>query len=123
MVVFILFGLTGRGGWIIWILSIIVYYFIGRTAAKSQYEQQDGALDPGRGVVAAAKGAALITCSVSWAFVIIRAIIMQILGYIIIYSALDFILAVIMDFLAAIFMGNWAGKGFIKSTGTEPEIY
>lgn len=101
-----------RGDGIAWFLQLIVYFFVSRGAAESQYNSNIrwGGMEQLRGVQAAGLGAGLTASVLIWVYIIIRGIIRDAFGIIIIVEPISLFCFILVDVLIAMGLGAWGGK-------------
>jgi len=114
-----------RGGetdWdlLVWIIQLAVYYLAGRAAARRQAEAQRHTYEPGRGVVGAGVGASLTISGMMWLFIIIRGLVRDAMGMIIIMEPITFCGWIIFDVLLALGIGGLAGRAVFKQEQASP---
>jgi hypothetical protein len=110
-----------RGDWFAWLIQIVIYFFISRNAAESQYNDnlRSGSFEHLRGVKAAGLGAGLTTSALVWTYIIIRGIARDAMGILIIIEPFSFCLMIIVDVLVAMGLGAWGGNAVAKKYGVD----
>lgn len=114
-VVFLIFTLIdenmdNRTDSLVFLIQLAVFFFIGQSAAERQYYAQIEDPEPLEGVIGAGKGAALIVCTITWIFIIIRGIVRDSMGVFIFTDPVGLFFVILINFLIAIAIGTWAGK-------------
>ncbi len=97
-----------------WLLQLLLYVLVGRSAAQRQYDKQQMELNPLEGVVGAGTGAALITSLLTWLFILVRSIIVDAAGNSVLVEPISLCLMVFLDIVAAIGLGTWSGRSVAR---------
>lgn len=120
----ILILITGdvRGDVIAWFFQLVIYIFLPRNAAESQYNSniRQGGFEHLRGVQGAGVGAALTTSALVWAYIIIRGIIRDAFGIFVIVEPFSLCAGIVIDVLIAMGLGAAGGKAVAKKYGDRP---
>ena len=95
---------------LVWPISLFVYFVAARTAAQQHYDSQKHELHTLQGVQGAGMGAALITCLITWIFIVLRWFYLDATGYLILLEPITLCASIFFNFLIAIAIGNWGGK-------------
>ncbi len=101
----------------VWIIQCILFYVLARSAAESQYQFQATQIDDSdfyKGVNSAAIGAALLTWGIGWAFVIVRAFIQDLNGYVVAIDPAATFCSITITAFIALGLGILAGSNVIK---------
>jgi hypothetical protein len=114
LVLLLLFGGTNHGDILALIFQIFVYIFIGKAAAQKHYVLQRNEVNATRGVKGAGTGAALITSVLSWLFIIVRSVVRDAFGYVVLVDPVGLFCLMVVDVLIAMGIGSWAGKSVEK---------
>lgn len=114
LLVFFMNGARTNGDILVWVLQLLVYFFVGRTAAIQQAEAQENTYEPTKGIVGAGVGAPLIVAIMMWVFIIIRAFVRDAAGNFVFIEPLSFCGWIIIDVLLAIAIGRAAGSTIEK---------
>lgn len=109
LILLLIFQGSNSGDWIAFLLGWIVYFFLGQSAAETQYEQQKESLDATRGVRAAGVGAALVTSIIVWIYIIIRGIVRDAFGVFVLAEPISLFCAITVEVLIAMAIGSWSG--------------
>lgn len=110
-----------RGDGIAWLFQLVIYFFISRSAAESQYNGniRGGGFEHLRGVKGAGLGAGLITSVLVWAYIIIRGVIRDAFGIFILVEPFSLCIFIFTDVLIAIGLGAWGGASVAKKYGVD----
>lgn len=123
LILLLIFQGTNQGDFLAWIIQLFVYYFLGRTAAEKHYHVQRKEVEALRGVQASGTGAALVTSLLVWLYIILRGIIRDAIGFMILVEPLGLFCVVVIDVLIAMGLGSWGGKAIVKKHQTFIEPY
>lgn len=97
-----------------WLLQIFVYIFAAGSAAEAQYRRQMYDAEPFNGIPGAGVGAALITSLITWLFILVRAVILDASGAMVIVEPISLYCIVVLDVSAALGIGSWRGRQVLK---------
>lgn len=114
LIMLLLFGGTNQGDFLAWVIEWVVYYFIGRSAAYAQFNAQRDSAYASRGVKAAGTGAALITSLLVWLFILVRGIVRDAYGIIVLVDPIGLFLMIVIDISLAMGIGSWAGQSVLN---------
>lgn len=105
-----------NGDLIAWFLQIIIYFFISRSAAEVQYNQnqQRGEFEHLRGVKAAGLGAGLTTSVLVWLYIIIRGVLRDAFGVFIFVEPFSLFCLIAVDVSIAMALGSWGGSAVAR---------
>lgn len=109
--------LAGGESWgdlVAWILQIFIYFFAANSAAESQYHKQEMDSDPYNGIQGAGVGAAMITSVITWVFILIRAIVINATGSMVIVEPFSLYCIIVVDVALALAIGSWRGSSVLK---------
>jgi len=120
LAVFFMNGAETNGDLLVWVLQLVAYFFLGRIAAQQQAEIQQHTYEPTRGIVGAGIGAPLVTSILMWIFLIIRDVVRDALGNIVLLEPITFCGRIIVDVLLAMGIGGFAGRSVEKQYHTNP---
>lgn len=114
-----------RGDWISWLIQIIIYFFISRSAAEGQYKDnlRSGCFEHLRGVKAAGLGAGLTTSALIWIYIIIRGIVRDAMGIFIVIEPVSFCLMIVADVVLAMGLGAWGGNAVASKYSVDHESF
>lgn len=112
--VFFLNGADSHGDFLVWLLQLVMYYFLGRLAAKRQIELQRHTYEPSRGVIGAGIGAALVTSLGMWIYLILRDVMRSAFGVPIFFWPPLFCGWLMIDVLLALGIGRLAALSIYK---------
>jgi len=110
LILLLIFQGTNQGDWLAWIIELFIYFFAGYTAAQKHYDAQRDQVDALRGVQGAGTGAALITSLLTWLFVIVRGVVRDAIGFMVLVEPIVLFCIILVDVLIALGLGSWAGK-------------
>ena len=111
LILLLIFRGTNGGDLLGWFLAWFVYFMVGRMAAQAQYDnQRDEIQYPLRGVVDAGRGAAMVTCVIIWAFIIVRGVFRDAVGVFVFVEPVSLFFAIMVDFMIAMGLGSFGGK-------------
>ena len=114
LILLLIFQGTNQGDLLAWIIELFIYFFAGRAAAQRHYDAQRDEVDALRGVQGAGTGAALITSLLTWVFIIVRGIVRDASGFMVLVEPFGLFCMIIVDVLIALGLGSWAGKMVAK---------
>jgi len=114
LLVFFINGADPRGDGVVWILQVISYFFLGRLAASRQAEAQLYTYEPTRGIVGAGVGAPLVTSFLVWLYIIVRGLIQDAMGILVLVEPFSLCGWIFVDVLLALGIGNWMGRSVEK---------
>ena len=110
-----------RGDGISWFFQFIIYFFVSRAAAESQYNSniRGGGFEHLRGVKAAGLGAGLTASVLVWVYIIIRGVVRDALGIFIVIEPFSLCIGIFADVLIAMGVGAWSGSSVAKKHGVD----
>ena len=114
LAVFFMNGADTNGDIFVWFIQLFVYFLVGRIAASKQADGQEDSYEPTKGVAGAGVGAALVTATIMWVFIILRGIIRDAMGMYITIEPISFCGWIIIDILLALGIGRLAGRSIEK---------
>lgn len=114
LVLLLIFQGGNQGDFLAWIIQLFVYFLIGRAAAQKHYDAQMDEIDALRGVQGAGTGAALVTSILVWVFIILRGIVRDAIGFMVLVEPVGLFCLVMIDVLIALGLGSWAGKTVVR---------
>lgn len=120
LAVFFMNGADTDGDVLVWIIQLVVYLFLARIAANRQADIQTRSYEPARGVQGAAVGAPLTTSIVMWVFIILRGIVRDAMGMMIVIEPFSFCGWIVLDVLIALGIGGLAGRSIIRQRAADP---
>lgn len=123
LILLLIFRGTNQGDILAWIIQLLVYYFLGRAAAQKHYHAQQSEVDALRGVQGAGTGAALVTSLLTWIFIILRGVMRDASGFIVLVNPIGLFCMMVIDVLIAMGIGSWGGKAIVKKNQTFVEHY
>lgn len=105
-----------RGDGIAWFFQLVIYLFLPRNAAESQYNDniRGGGFEHLRGVQAAGLGAGLTTSVLVWVYLIIRGIVRDAFGIFIFVEPFSLCFFILVDILIAMGLGAAGGRSVAK---------
>ena len=110
LILLLIFQGTNQGDFLAWGIQLFIYFLIGRAAAQKHYDDHIDQLDALRGVQGAGTGAALVTSILVWVFIILRGIVRDATGFMVLVDPIGLFCIVVIDVLIALGLGSWAGK-------------
>lgn len=112
----LIFSGETSGDLIAWFLQVIVYFFISRSAAEAQYNQNQrrGEFEHLRGVRAAGLGAGLTTSVLVWLYIIIRGILRDAFGVFIFVEPVSLFCMIVVDVSIAMALGSQGGSAIAR---------
>jgi len=123
LILLLIFQGTNQGDFLAWTIQLFVYFFMGRTAAQKHYDAQRDEVDALRGVQGAGTGAALVTSILVWVFIILRSIVRDAVGFMVLVDPIGLFCVMVVDVLIALGLGSWGGKTVVRKHQTFVEHY
>jgi len=114
LILLLVFQGTNQGDFLAWGIQLFIYFFIGRAAAQKHYDDQIDQLEALSGVQGAGTGAALVTSILVWVFIILRGIVRDAVGFMVLVDPIGLFCIVVIDVLIALGLGSWAGKAIVR---------
>ncbi|MBI5823892.1 MAG: hypothetical protein HZB18_07695 [Chloroflexi bacterium] len=120
LAVFFMNGADTDGDTLIWLIQLVAYIFLARTAASRQAEAQSRTYEPARGVQGAGVGAALTTSLMMWIFIIVRGVVRDAMGMTITIDPVSFCGWIVLDVVLALVIGGLMGGAVAKQVKGDP---
>lgn len=120
LAIFFINGTETDGDLLVWLIQLVVYVFLARTAANRQSEMQTRNYEPTRGVQGAAVGAPLTTSLMMWLFIVARWLVLDGMGATVDIQPFNLCGWVILDVVIALAIGAVAGRAVVKQHEGNP---
>lgn len=120
LAVFFMNGADTDGDTLVWLIQLVAYIFLARYAASRQAEIQKNTFEPSRGVQGAGVGAALTTSVIMWIFIILRGLVRDAMGMIIVIEPVSFCGWIVLDVILALGIGALTGGSIANQVKGDP---